>query len=276
VVHPDDPNDTYAQNLAQDVLTKFSQAGFHTTSVTFAPSATPPNQVKPGTLYPLQSGKNACTFHGLVYYAGDGVPDFNAFLDGAKKCASPPALLADDDVTRYVADTAAREQNQSMPFWYTSFATAPTSAPQGPASDFYGGPVGLYALFPQDRGKHEDPSLDGHAALSFDAAQTLLAAVSHLRIGDEPLPVTPGDVWRELSAIRSSAPNSRNPNPNNDDILGVTGLIDFASNAGNLHYPANKQISILLVQQGEVKSTAFFCGAPDDRRQSPNCPIDQD
>lgn len=275
VYYPDDPRDTYAQNLTNDALTSFAAAGFHPQKFRFAPSATPAAKIRSGVLYPFQNGKNTCGFEGLVYYAGDGVPDFNAFLDGVKKCPVPPALLADDDVTRYVADTRARQQNQSMPFWYTSFATAPTTRAQGVASDFYDGPAGLYALFPHDRGTNEDPSLDGHAALSYDATQVLIAAVQHLRLGNTLIPITPGTVWREISAIRSTAPTKRNPHPNNNSIQGVTGHIDFWTKDGSQHYPANKQISILLVQRGEVQSVpAFYCGAPSDPQQSAGCPVD--
>lgn len=273
VFYPDDPGDTYAQNLVKDAQDSFGLAGFRTKATRFAPSATPPDAIKPGILYPVQNGKNTCGFAGLVYYAGDGVPDFNAFLDGVRKCPTRPALLADDDVTRYVADTAARQQNQSIPFWYTTFATAPTSAAQGAAGDFYDGPVGLNALFPHDKGEHEDPSLDGHAALSYDATQVLIAAVLHLRLGNASIPITPGHVWREISGIRSKSPQTAShPDPNNDALQGVTGLIDFTATGASLHYPANKQITILPVSQGEVREPAFFCGAPDDPRQSKECP----
>ncbi len=278
VFTPDDPNDTYAQNLTADVLTSFRNSGFRPSTTQFAPSTTAPAAIRPGILYPTQNGKNTCGFPGLIYYAGDGLPDFNAFLDGIKHCPSPPAVLADDDVTRFVADTAAREQNKSVPFWYTSFATAPTSQPQGPASDFYNArDIGLYALFPHDKGDDEDPSLDGHAALTYDAAQVLITAVQHLWLGNVAIPITPGGVWRQISSIRStSAQTASHPNPNNNTVQGVTGLIDFSATGSSLHYPANKQVTILRVQQGEVKDPpAFFCGLPDDARQGRGCPLDQ-
>ncbi|WP_236796123.1 hypothetical protein [Amycolatopsis sp. GM8] len=203
VFTPDDENDTYAQNLTADVLDSFTKSGFRVRTVRFAPTNTPSAAVKPGILYPNQNGKNACGFPGLVYYAGDGMPDFSAFIEGFRNCPSPSALLADDDVTRYVADTAAREQTRSVPFWYTSFATAPTAASQGPAADFYNAGNGLYALFPHDKGENEDPSLDGHAALSYDAMQVLITSVQHLRLGNASIPITPGGVWREVLSIRS-------------------------------------------------------------------------
>ncbi|HEY0806027.1 MAG TPA: hypothetical protein VGD84_13215 [Pseudonocardiaceae bacterium] len=128
-----------------------------------------------------------------------------------KDCPTPPALLADDDVTRYVADTNAREQNQSVPYWYTSFATAPTTTPQGPASNFYDGPAGLYALFPAEHNHNQDPSLDGHAALTYDAVKTMTEALKHLRLGNQPLPLTPGHLWREITNIRGTTPSAPSP-----------------------------------------------------------------
>jgi hypothetical protein len=106
--------------------------------------------------------------------------------------------------------------------------------------------------------------------------QTVSAAVAHLRLGNALIPITPGDVWREVNNIRSSAPSPDKPSPNNNDVQGVTGLIDFGTATGAvLHYPANKQVSVLQVQQGEVRSPAFFCGDPADPRQSPGCPLDE-
>ena len=275
VYHPDDPNDTYAQNLTQDALASFSRSGFQVRDILYAPTAAAPATVRPGILYPTQNGKNTCGSHGLVYYAGDGVPDFNAFLDGMKDCPTPPALLADDDVTRYVADTNAREQNQSVPYWYTSFATAPTTTPQGPASNFYDGPAGLYALFPAEHNHNQDPSLDGHAAMTFDAIKTMTEAVKHLRLGNQPLPLTPGHLWREITSIRGTTPSTQSPNPNNNDsVQGITGLIDFG--ASGSHRPANKQISILQVQHGDVQQQpAYFCGSFTGVPQNPGCPVDQ-
>jgi hypothetical protein len=118
-------------------------------------------------------------------------------------------------------------------------------------------------------------TLDGHAALSYDAVQIVKAAVEHLRIGNQPIPITPGDVWREISAIRSNPSTESNPHPNNNIVNGVTGPVDYGSINSTGHNPVNKQVSILLVQQGEVNSLTFSCGAPNDPRQGQGCPLDQ-
>ncbi|WP_239394857.1 hypothetical protein [Frankia sp. CiP3] len=272
VFSPDNPEDTYAQNLTDQVVTAFKQINFDIEERKFAPSTMPASKIKPGILYPLQNGKNTCGYPGLVYYAGDGIPDFNAFLGGVRQCATPPTVLADDDVTRYVADTRTRELNQTVPFWYASFATTPTTTPR--AAEFY---HNLHALFPREQDRGADPSLDGHAALTYDALQTLRAAVGHLRLGDTSIPITPGTVWREISSIRSSPPSRANPNPNNNAVQGITGLIDFGATGGNLHYPANKQISILQVRQGavDIGGHPFFCGPPGEPGQADHCPLEQ-
>lgn len=274
VYHPDDPTDTYAQNLTQDAVARFGAGGFQVRDIQFAPTSAAPATIRPGILYPTQDGKNTCADHGLVYYAGDGVPDFNAFVDGVKDCPTPPVLLADDDVSRYVADTNAREQNQSVPYWYTTFATAPVKTPQGPAANFYDGPDGLYALFPDEHNHNRDPSLDGHAALTYDAVKTITEAVKHLRLGNATLPLDPGYLWREITSIRGTTPNNQSASSsNNDAIQGVTGLIDFG--ASGAHRPADKQVTILQVQHGNVQpQPAYFCGNALGARPDAGCPVD--
>jgi hypothetical protein len=63
------------------------------------------------------AGRDTCSYHGFVYFAGRGVPDFGDFLNGAAQCGSQAVFIGDDDVSRYVADAAAREQNQVTPFF---------------------------------------------------------------------------------------------------------------------------------------------------------------
>src|SRR5262249_15580491 len=120
------------------------------------------------------------------------------------------------------------------------------------------------------------PSLEGHAALTYDAMQTVRAAVGHLRLGNAFIPITPGNVWRELSSIRSSTPSAGHPGPHNDDVQGVPRLIDYGVTGGNLHYPANKQISILHVVKGVVDpKLSFYCGDARSAKNGAGCPFDQ-
>lgn len=270
---PDDPDNTYAENLAKDANSAFEAAKFQVKDVPYAPANAVPATIRPGVLYPRPNGANTCDDHGLVYYIGDGIPDFNDFIDGVENCGTPPALLADDDVTRYVADTMAREGNQTVPFWYTAFAAAPSTIPQGPARDFYAGSYGLYQLFPAEKNGVEDPSLDGHAALAYDAVKTMMEAVGRLHRGNEPLPLTPGDLWRMITNIRPNVPSAQS---NNNILQGVTGRIDFGSASSGGHRPADKQISILRVEQGQVQSPVVYtCGDPADPSHDPSCPPDQ-
>jgi hypothetical protein len=280
IVHPDNPDDAYASTLTQDALGSFARQGFQVRDVLFAHRGGPATAIAPGVLFAEQNGKNICGYRGLVYYAGDGVPDFNDFVQGLKDCPTPPALLADDDVTRYVADTKARESDQSVPYWYTTFAIAPITPPQGPARNFYAGPYGLYALFPSEQnGQSDNPSRDAHAALTYDAVKVMTEAVKHLREGDQQLPLTPGHLWREITNIRGPQQDQNNPAiGNNNDVQGVTGLIDYGSSNG--HRPVNKLITILQVANGSVQAQpAFSCGVvtglPQNPRPNANCPVDQ-
>jgi hypothetical protein len=250
------------------------------------------------------AGRDTCSYHGFVSFAGRGVSDFGDFLNGATQCGSQAVFIGDDDVSRYVTDTAAREQNRTLPFFFESFALPPSSSLRGAKNDFY---RALYALFrsrkettyfldatskPVTRTDADDCALviplrllsfetsgvgrssDDHAALShnaaltYDAAFTFIAAVEYLREGDENLPITPGTVWREITAVHNSQPG--HPQVNNA-IAGVSGQIDFGGDIDR-HVPLNKPVAILQVENGEVDDRpAGFCGQDIDYPSSPWC-----
>lgn len=178
--------------------------------------------------------------------------------------------MGDDDVSRYVADAAAREQNRALPFFYESFALAPTSSLRGAEKDFY---QDLYALFGFEksavgRSFGYYPGLSHDAALSYDAALTFITAVEYLREGNENLPVTPGTVWREITAIHNSQPG--HPQANNA-IVGASGQIDFGGDIDR-HVPLNKPVAILQVENGELDDRPVgFCGQDINYPSSPWC-----
>jgi hypothetical protein len=156
----DDPADIYSQNLAADLETSFTERGFPIETVAFSPSG---NGAGAGSADrhvsdPGEAGRDACFFDGIVLYAGRGVSDFQAFLDGvAHRCRErPPFILAGDDVTRYVADRNVSGANRSVPFQFLSFAMSPELGGQVPAEarDFY---ARLHTLFLYEQA----PSSDG-------------------------------------------------------------------------------------------------------------------
>ncbi|MGH3852546.1 MAG: hypothetical protein ACRDR6_03420 [Pseudonocardiaceae bacterium] len=61
---------------------------------------------------------------GRGFFAGRGLLDYEDFLNGAGQYGSKAIFLGDDDVSRYVADSSERNEAQTSPFWYLSFASA--------------------------------------------------------------------------------------------------------------------------------------------------------
>ena len=134
---------------------------------------------------------------------------------------------------------------------------APTIGLRGAEKDFY---HDLYTLFSFETST-VGRSFDDHAALSYDAALTFITAVEYLREGNENLPVTPGTVWREITAIHNSQFGHSQVN---NAIAGVSGQIDFGGDIDR-HVPLNKPVTILQVENGEVDDApAGFCGQDID------------
>lgn len=271
VYYSDDGADTYSVNLRQDALARFRAHGFQVGATAFTPSdsagAVSVHQRFGDHLLPTANaaGRDTCGFTGIAFFAGRGVPDFGDFLSGAAQCGSKAVLIGDDDVTRFVADTTAREQSKALPYYYVTFAPAPTE-PQGEARDFYSN---LDSLFGFEKVPVTGRSLDGHAALSFDAAQVLIIATGYLRENSVGIPVTAGAVWREITAIHPTPAGQ--PQVNNI-IDGATGVIDYGGDI-SLHVPKDKPVAILGVHGGEVDQTPEgFCGLEGGYRQSTWCP----
>ena len=113
VYYSDDATDTYSVNLREDVLAAFAAKGFQTETRAYLPSSTVITQsAHAQTGNQLignadTAGRDTCSYHGFVYFAGRGVPDFGDFLNGATQCGSQAVFIGDDDVSRYVADAAA-------------------------------------------------------------------------------------------------------------------------------------------------------------------------
>jgi hypothetical protein len=189
------------------------------------------------------AGRDACgmaTEHGAALYVGRPRPDFQAFItgvtDGCQK--DPPFVLGGDDVSRYVADTELSSQDRAIPPRYVSFAVAPPASRQG-SSNFYST---LDDLFP-DAGRRGPESLDGHAALTHDAAYAALFAAATLRQKD--LPVTRGTLWPALTDPTG--------------FVGATGRIVFD---GGPHgqVPPGKAVAVVSFAEGApIPASAMVC-----------------
>jgi hypothetical protein len=252
----DDPNDTYSQNLAKDLQLELGAAGVPVRVTSYSPSGE--------GLDGNRAGRDACDRRGIVFFTGRGQVDFEAFLGGVQdRCrANPPYILAGDDVTKWVADRTTSGRNRSIAFQYLALGLAPDLLAEAPpeASDFYARLADLFPYETTDRGR----SLDGHAALSYDAAYSVVLAVSYLR--RDTIAVNGGTVWAALQSITDVAGAQR-------AYQGVTGRIDFGGSVLR-RVPMNKPVAIVTFRNGSPDPRAtLVCGG---RTGSPAwCPVDQ-
>jgi hypothetical protein len=260
----DDEQDTWSNNLAEDLTKSFGERQFSVESVKFTPTGkSSAKPIGPHVADSGQAGRDACGFDGVTFYAGRATPDFQGFLGGVSdRCKdSPPLVIAGDDVTEYVAKENIRTLN-TIPFKYISFAASPEVAHEVEprARGFY---TRLNNMFPADRGR----SLDGRAALTYDAAYSAITAAGYLATGNEKIPVTGGTLWWALASITDDD-NAR------QKYAGVTGAIDFGGVVSR-RFPLNKPISMLQVENGEPNAKErAFCGEPGDPATQPWCPFD--
>jgi hypothetical protein len=266
----DDPADVYSSNLADDLRTSFSERGFRVETEAFRPADAPPDRRSPDAVV---AGRGACDFAGVVLYAARGLPDFQAFAAAAaERCRdNPPFIVGGDDVTRYVADRVSRTGTPpTIPFKYLSFAMSPLLGGEMPptATDFY---ARLGTLFAPPGETAEQAairrarSLNGHAALNYDAASTAVLAVRHLARND--VPITGQTLWPALMSVTDAAGAQRR-------YLGATGTIDFGGSVDR-RVPVDKPITVVDFD-GEVPSAAdtIVCAGRDDSRTQAWCPFD--
>lgn len=267
IYRSDDAGDIYSQNLASDLRTSFTARGFSVETVSFSASgdgageAVARRHVENAT----RAGNDACDFDGIVFYAGRGLPDFASFLSGVSvRCVDrPPYIMAGDDVTRYVAHRNISRANRAVPFDYLSFAVAPDlmTRPSAESIDFY---TRLYELFPYERTDH-GRSLDGHAAMNYDAAFTAILAVSHLL--HDKVAMSGGTLWPALMSVTDASGSQQR-------YQGVTGRIDFGGSIAR-RVPLNKPITIVRFFDGAPDARDnIVCGARTDSRTQPWCPFD--
>lgn len=264
IYYSGDPNDLYSANLRDDAAYWFEKFGFtvQTTAFTPAGQGTDAQQPRPGDRLigdAAAAGADNCSIDGIAFFAARGVPDFGTFLDGVASCGGTDAtVIGGDDVTRHVADPAARYRTPSVPYYFMSFTPVPETDPEpGPARDFH---ARLNTLFPFE--KDGQRSLDGHAALTFDATQVYVAAVTQLhRNGRE---ISAAALSRQITKLGS--------------FQGVTGTFDYGD-ANRPNVPRHKPVTVMRVRHGDVDpEIQAYCGELPGRRRSPEpwCPPDAD
>ncbi|WP_312866179.1 hypothetical protein [Streptomyces boluensis] len=254
VVYSLDPTDEYSQNLREDAAASFEAAGFDVEEQGYVPTpAAPDTPSGPGT---QAVGQEACGYQGLIFFAGRS-EDFESILGATNDtCGStPPVLLGGDDVARLGADPVQRKAYPRVPYEFLDFTVGSTSCDD--PSDLYST---MKELFPEECRRVKDTSLDGHAALAFDAVNLYLNAISRLKDTAPGVPLTPSAVWHALSQIHGSAA-----------LDGESGLIDFGG-AVDQRVPLDKLISVQRVEGAQRPEQLGFCGKRGDKEGAAWCP----
>ncbi|MEW1837479.1 hypothetical protein AB0392_05930 [Nonomuraea angiospora] len=257
VYYSHDVTDYYASNLRARVVARLEERGFAVEGLRFTPvgGGKPGPDDRSDDAYagePRDAGVSACGFDGLVYFAGRGIPDFAEFVKGvADKCAdAPPTILGGDDVSRYAADVRIRSAVSGVGYYYESFAAAPNKCGEPQRHDFY---AALFATFPFEC---EEPgpgrTLDGHAALAYDATETMITAIRRLGKERHRVPVNSYTVWRQLGTLYT-------PDQSGHAIEGATGALDFGAGSPR-QYPLDKAVLILYAKGAERPTQVGLCG----------------
>ncbi|MEU4443230.1 hypothetical protein AB0K14_13315 [Actinosynnema sp. NPDC050801] len=250
IVHSSAEEDSYADNLRVDVAKRFGEQGLRVREEPYRPvTAEQGSDAR-------RLGQDLCAVgdEDVVFFAGRPA-DFGKLMDGLSAgCKNdPPSLLAGDDVARYAADDTLRGQHPEIPFEYVSFAIGAQGC--AAATEMH---QSLRELLPEECEGGANPSLDGHAALTYDALYLFVHAM--IQLGR--IPVSPGHIWKEMGDIGGARA-----------LSGESGVIDF----GGGQVPIDKFLAVLRVSDGEPPTVLASCGDYPNRqdvdlRRAPWCP----
>ncbi|MER7841932.1 hypothetical protein ABTY98_40120 [Streptomyces sp. NPDC096040] len=255
VVYSADPTDEYSSNLRADAATSFHDAGFEVEQQAYKPAS--PSSGTPNAPGVSEVGAGTCHYPGLIFFAGRS-EDFDTVLSAANdSCGSsdPPTLLAGDDIARLAANPDRRGAYPRIPYDFLDFTQGVGSCDE--PSDLY---TIMQTLFPDECNRVENSSLDGHAALAFDAVNLYLKAVTTLPGSPNRMPITPGAVWKALGSIHGDSA-----------FDGESGSIDFGG-VVDRQVPLDKLISVQRVQGPKRPKQMGFCGVPGRQHQNTWCP----
>lgn len=254
IVYSADPTDEYSKNLRDDAAASFSAVGFKVEKQGYKPS--PPPAGTSGYPGARDIGEKACGYKGLVFFAGRS-EDFETVLSSANdSCGSqPPTFLGGDDVARLAADPGRRGAFPKIPFDFLDFTQGSASC-DGP-SDLYST---MKTLFADECTRVGSTSLDGHAALAFDAVNLYLKAVGKLQDTAPAPPLTAPAVWHALSSIHGKSA-----------LDGESGRIDFGG-VVDQQIPLDKLISVQRVDGAKQPTQRGFCGRAGTQRENAWCP----
>lgn len=158
-------------------------------------------------------------------------------------------------MARLAADPNRRGNYPRLAYEFLDFTLGSASCDS--PSDLYST---MKKLFPEECKHVESTSLDGHAALAFDAVNLYLKAIGRLQDTAPRLPLTAPAVWQALSRIHGDAA-----------LDGESGRIDFGG-VVDQQIPLDKLISIQRVEGDKRPEQMGFCGVTGQQRQSKWCP----
>ena len=247
IYYSSDRSDEYSSNLAGDAAAAFRQSGFN---VLKARSFRPSNGPDSGTAY--NSGLLACKSpHTLVFYAGRD-EDFQYFLAGIETCApATPTIIGDDDVARFVANPEQPGAFSNIPFYYVSFTTGQPSCANGTGQTLAGA---MRQLFPFDCDTAYQALVDGHAALTYDDAETIITAAEYVQASQDT--VTRAAILRAIDV-------------GHGDFTGASGKIIFGGTP-NPHVPSGKVIVMEAAEGSTPPHPVAFC---DNAQPQVNLPV---
>ncbi|MFF4602876.1 hypothetical protein ACFY12_09025 [Streptomyces sp. NPDC001339] len=256
IISSADPSDTYSRSLGEDVAQQFRSRGFAAAKALFTPPPPPGEEPSSDAPGPGTVGRQTCSYQGVVFFAGRS-EDFESLLGGINEsCHSdPPVLIGGDDVARLAADAERRVQYPGIPYDFLDFTLG--SARCDGTSELY---AELGRIFPEDCAKVPSSSLDGHAALGFDAVKLYVNAVKQLREQAAGMPLTPPAVWHAISGVHGQKA-----------LDGASGIIGFGGDVDR-QVPLDKLLSVQHIDDTGRPVQAGFCGRVGGRPQSSWCP----
>lgn len=243
VYYSADPGDIYSKDLWLQTERVLAARGIEVTGKSYREGNSPE-----GTDLSILA-QQACGLgrDGLLFYAGRA-ERFDELLSGLRNSCQPlPALLAGDDVTRYVLGGDLWKQ-PGIVFDYITFAS---SLAWGDCDQA----IHNLAFFTQyvrkfGRSSACEDILNDSPMLAHDALLVFATAVRRAR-ADGPTVPSPDRVLGQMGSISERRQGA---------VRGASGLIDFGDRDGN-RVPLNKAILILHVDGGQSTPTRrLLCG----------------
>ncbi|MER7212070.1 hypothetical protein ABT340_33870 [Streptosporangium sp. NPDC000239] len=253
ILYSDDPMDIYSDNLKDDVEKSFKEIGFATEVIPYSTPSVDSSRISAGL---IDLGRQACHYSGLIFFAGRA-EDFESMLGGVNEACNsePPTILGGDDVARLAADAERRKNFPGISYDFLDFAL--DAARCDSTSELY---AELAELFPDECSQLESSSLDGHAAIAFDAVRLYVNAVRQLKEEFLDMPLTSATIWHAISGVYG------------DKALdGESGMIDFGGDVDR-QVPLDKLISVQRVDGFGRPAQVGFCGRVGGLKQASWCP----